>query len=681
MKDYKIKKNSFTIDISNLKKEKKRNKYSRSQKCLKLKPKELFNDESPFENSQLNNSFSLNSQKEKANVKHKNCYFDKSNLSCLYDEEINYDIETTNKNIHDTTDSSQTKKEKENNIEKGKINSYNYYNNNLNKTTAQKEYWFEEKNKYIQELEKKIRSQENSINNLIKYKKIIEEKFTPNNENIINFASLENDMNYDYSNKKMVKKLNRDDIIINRYNHKDYNKINLIKEEEKNFQYKYNELYSKYLQLNNDFKYLNNNKSHYLKEINQITIKYEKLQKEYKLLKNKYDEINNIIDIQRKEIKQLKNKETSNYKIQYILGGKEEKEVIKNLKQQAEVLKKDLVLSQAMVNSLKSEIEQLTKNNNVNNNTFDSNIITFNNNKNNSTTPIFKSDQTISFKDIYYKNNEESPQNLINSINNKNQLLTKVLEENNNLRNELKKYGSFPSSTFIIDDFNERKDEIIYKNTIKKYEEKFKYFNDYIRKMKINIQKIYDNIPLIFNKYSNKNENNILSDIFIFDLYDLRKSYNNIKKIDLYNLDITDDEKCINILTNIIKLLIEELEKVMKKIKSDTTIIPRYLNENIKFNENELTNNKINYNDLNINRTVGLNIDADNMLNKKENKSKFENNILNKDNKKKITFIPNFNDKKDINNTNKIEQSGTYNFEYGKNADNKFLENNCKNIL
>ena len=199
--------------------------------------------------------------------------------------------------------------------------------------------------------------------------------------------------------------------------------------------------------------------------------------------------------------------------------------------------------------------------------------------------------------------------------------------------------------------------------------------------MKINIQKIYDNIPLIFNKYSNKNENNILSDIFIFDLYDLRKSYNNIKKIDLYNLDITDDEKCINILTNIIKLLIEELEKVMKKIKSDTTIIPRYLNENIKFNENELTNNKINYNDLNINRTVGLNNDADNMLNKKENKSKFENNILNKDNKKKITFIPNFNDKKDINNTNKIEQSGTYNFEYGKNADNKFLENNCKNIL
>ena len=202
------------------------------------------------------------------------------------------------------------------------------------------------------------------------------------------------------------------------------------------------------------------------------------------------------------------------------------------------------------------------------------------------------------------------------------------------------------------------------------------------------MQKIYDDIPLIFNKYSNKNENNILSDNFIFDLYDLRKSYNNIKKIDLYNLDITDDEKCLNILINIIKLLIEELEKVMKKISSETSIIPRYLNENMKFNENELKNNKINYNDLNINKIVGLNNDADNMLNKKENRSKFENNILINDNKKKITFIPNFNDKKDINNTkndinntNKIKRSGTYNFEYGKNADNKFLENNCKNII
>jgi hypothetical protein len=279
-----------------------------------------------------------------------------------------------------------------------------------------------------------------------------------------------------------------------------------------------------------------------------------------------------------------------------------------------------------------------------------------------------------------YFNNDYLSNDLIISQNNKNKLLAKVLQENNLLRNKLKKFDSFLPNFIDICDENDI-EEINKENLIKKYEEKFKYFNDYIRKMKINIQKIYDNIPLIFNKYSNKNENNILSDIFIFDLYDLRKSYNNIKKIDLYNLDITDDEKCINILTNIIKLLIEELEKVMKKIKSDTTIIPRYLNENIKFNENELTNNKINYNDLNINRTVGLNIDADNMLNKKENKSKFENNILNKDNKKKITFIPNFNDKKDINNTNKIEQSGTYNFEYGKNADNKFLENNCKNIL
>ena len=75
--------------------------------------------------------------------------------------------------------------------------------------------------------------------------------------------------------------------------------------------------------------------------------------------------------------------------------------------------------------------------------------------------------------------------------------------------------------------------------------------------MKINIKTIYEDILKICNKYTIKNENNIFSDKFIFDLYEIRKQYNNIKKIDMYNLDFKDDEKCIILFKNIMKLLIE----------------------------------------------------------------------------------------------------------------------------
>ena len=692
MKNSKVRKNSYTIDISNLKKHNTRNNYSKSYKSLKLKPKELFNDNvTPSEYSQLNNSFTKSLNYQNKEIKYKN-YLDNDNsqLNNLEGDEINYDIETTNKNNHDTTDSSQSKVENEYKLGNGKINGFNFYEDNLNKNIVQNDYWMEEKNKYIQQLEKKIHSQENSINNLIQYNNIIEEKCPVNKNNLFNFASLENDLNYDFSNKKLVKKLSKEDIITNRLNCKFNNQINLKKEEEKNSQDKYNLLYSKYLQLNNDFKYLNNNKSHYLKEINKFKIKYERLQKGYNILKNKYDSKNNIIDSQRKEIKQLKKKINSNYKIQYIVGGKEEKEIIKNLKQQVEVFRKDLVLSQIMVSSLKSEIEQLTKNNNS-----DKYNVTFNTNKNRSITPISQSNNTINFKDLYYNRIEESPQHLINSINNKNQLLTKVLEENNHLRNKLKKYDSCSSYEFMIDDFNAKKEEKIYQKVITKYEDKFKYFNDYISKIKTNIQKIYEEIPLIFNKYSDKIENNILSDKFILELYNIKKNYNNIKRVDLYNLDITDDENCINILINLTKILNEELENVKEKISLENKKAPEILNDDIKSNKIELNTNKINYNDLNINKInyndLNINKISDthkhtyNMLNKNENEKKYENNILkNNNNSNKITLIHNFKDEiqvSTVHNTNKNNKNGIYNFVYGKNANDKFLENDFKDII
>ena len=109
-------------------------------------------------------------------------------------------------------------------------------------------------------------------------------------------------------------------------------------------------------------------------------------------------------------------------------------------------------------------------------------LFTFNNNKSINQTMSQKNIKNINYNDIIYNN--ENPQDLINSLNNKNKLLAKVLEENNQLRKKLKKFDSF------LPDFedkslrDEKLEELNDKKIIKKYEEKFKYFNRYIKKIK-----------------------------------------------------------------------------------------------------------------------------------------------------------------------------------------------------
>ena len=180
--------NSKTIEnlgLNYFTKEKNKNKNSRSHKTLKIYPKEFINNFNKHSDSSgINNSLTASDYKtEIINENNKNFYLNNSNLGELFDEEINYDIDTTNKNFHDTTDSSKIKKENENenesknSIEKHEINDYNIYNN-IHKNSTQKEYWLEEKNRYIQELEKKIQSQEKAINNLSKYKKLFEENIS-----------------------------------------------------------------------------------------------------------------------------------------------------------------------------------------------------------------------------------------------------------------------------------------------------------------------------------------------------------------------------------------------------------------------------------------------------------------------------------------------------------------------
>ena len=96
------------------------NKFSKSQTSLKVLSNELYNKRPNFKN-QININDS-NSSSVKKNE--------------LYDEEINYNIDST-KNVHDTTYCTNLQKE----MKKDDSNIFN--NDIIDKNLAQREYWLE----------------------------------------------------------------------------------------------------------------------------------------------------------------------------------------------------------------------------------------------------------------------------------------------------------------------------------------------------------------------------------------------------------------------------------------------------------------------------------------------------------------------------------------------------------
>ena len=670
----------------------KHNKFPKSQTSSNIHSHELFHKKFPLKNIMNNNSSKSTSQYNEL----------------LYDEEINYNIDST-KPVHDTTYCTNLQKD-------NKKFDTNLLSNEeiLDKNIVQKDYWLEEKNSYIKQLEKKIKKQNNIINGLL------------NNENSSNSKNLNNNdksnnnsfMDYNYENKKMFKKLNQknqksktfieennnsnNDISINNTfnsymnNNNSNNKYISNSNTSKTNNDKYDSLYSKYLNLFNDFKYLNNNKNNE-KSLNKLKTKYNSLLEENNNLKSKLKSKNKLIKNQQKEIEKMK---SINAKRLNISNNNQDKELIKELQEQCETLRKDLVLSQAMVNSLKTEIDFLKKSNS---NSIEKNgggkkkILTgidkynFTFNDNASVSPKNNLEQSINLN-----NNDYSKMDLVNSLNNKNKLLTKVLQENNLLRNRLKKFDSFlPNFIDVYDneEFEELNKEQLRENLIKKYEEKFQYFSSYVKRIKIIINDIFKDIPFTLNKYLNKNY--VLSEKFILGLYDLRKEYYTIKNIDEFNLDVTDDEKCIKIYANLIKLFNKELElytmnnnnnnnislNMSNNLKNDFSTLNQNNNYfgstdriNYKYREKEgknendndinfikgYNNKKFNLTDLNIGR-----IEEEKTFNSNEVSNKILNN-------RKITYVTDYGNKKPNNHSKSINFNFNreYFFDYGANSNN-----------
>ena len=671
----------------------KHNKFPKSQTSSNIHSHELFHKKIPLKNIINNNSSKSTSQYNEL----------------LYDEEINYNIDST-KPVHDTTYCTNLQKD-------NKKFDTNLLSNEeiLDKNIVQKDYWLEEKNSYIKQLEKKIKKQNNIINGLL------------NNENSSNSKNLNNNdksnnnsfMDYNYENKKMFKKLNQknqksktfieennnsnNDISINNTfnsymnNNNSNNKYISNSNTSKTNNDKYDSLYSKYLNLFNDFKYLNNNKNNE-KSLNKLKTKYNSLLEENNNLKSKLKSKNKLIKNQQKEIEKMK---SINAKRLNISNNNQDKELIKELQEQCETLRKDLVLSQAMVNSLKTEIDFLKKSNS---NSIEKNgggkkkILTgidkynFTFNDNASVSPKNNLEQSINLN-----NNDYSKMDLVNSLNNKNKLLTKVLQENNLLRNKLKKFDSFlPNFIDVYDneEFQELNKEQLRENLIKKYEEKFQYFSSYVKRIKIIINDIFKDIPFTLNKYLNKNY--VLSEKFILGLYDLRKEYYTIKNIDEFNLDVTDDEKCIKIYANLIKLFNKELELYTMNNNNNNNNISLNMSNNLKNDFSTLNQNnnyfgstdRINYkyrekegknendNDINFIKSYNnkkFNLTDLNIGRIEEEKTFNSNEVSNKIlNNRKITYVTDYGNKKPNNHSKSINFNFNreYFFDYGANSNN-----------
>ena len=230
-------------------------------------------------------------------------------------------------------------------------------------------------------------------------------------------------------------------------------------------------------------------------------------------LKHKYLELKNIQDLTLSKLKKEENKNKRQKEdIKLMINNikknpkkendiEEMKEIIHKLKEENDTFRQELVLSQALINSLKSELKNNSKLNIIKN---------YNNNNNDD---ISISDKTSNFELNKKQNNNINElinkiNNLNNAINKKNQILDSVLIENKKLRHKLiyqesinliDKYSQYRKSN--IDDFN----NLILNENFFKDLEKVKEEIDKIRQNNNNKERIIENyislIKLISNEF------------------------------------------------------------------------------------------------------------------------------------------------------------------------------------
>ena len=508
--------------------------------------------------------------------------------------------------------------------------------------------------KYMEKLESKIRAQAKKIADLNKYKYLCEKRIRQLNPNEILPLTIDslNDENI-YNNMNSMNNLNNNDTNLN---------INK----------KFELLNDQYQKLLNDYSEIIKKNS--MNDSNNNTIIASNQNDKYKIMKEKYKRIKE----ENKKVIELLKEQTKACEMQKniinILKQAIDNDICKNndlkkyinidnvvdftqLKMESEQYRKELVLSQALVNSLKSEIEQLNKekeegkfNYNRNNNIIGGPKTNFDYNNNNfgsinNDENINAQNQRMNDMNLnnYYggdnNNNNLKDNNLIMSenislkttLNNQAQLIKELMDENKSLKKLV------DEATIKLNDCITNKNENMMNNEnlnfqlnskineIRQYEDKFTYFNDYISIIKsifMNFQQSLPKFVSIYNKMANEDLNSLLSNTFSQSIIQLNNRINQLNKIEKFNLETNIETDLTNIIIELLQILNNEFISIYEKVfQTNSYYIEsskkvEELQLQIKDNENINENNLKKINDIN-----------DLLNNEKKNMDEYKNTI------------------------------------------------------
>ena len=241
------------------------------------------------------------------------------------------------------------------------------------------------------------------------------------------------------------------------------------------------------------------------------------------------------------------------------------------IKNEGEEYRKELVLSQALVNSLKSEIEILIKEKKKNKRRNSNENISFsfgskNNNNNNKLNNENNKNEIINLEEerkdylnenTKLKNDISKQKNIINNLMDENSSLKILIQKANQKieNNALSNHNNNNDINYLQNELNKTKKDL------SNYDEKFIYFNEYISNFKkslSNLKKIILNYIEIYKKIIKEDSNEILSESFIQNINLLKSKIINLSKIEKYDLDYNHDIKVNIYIHDLIKIIHDE---------------------------------------------------------------------------------------------------------------------------
>ena len=494
-----------------------------------------------------------------------------SSDDALYDEQIKYDMESKKlipiKSSTPSNEENDSAQEENSNSVKKKIEDLLKFKNLCENAIKELE-TYKSNSKLNKTLSDKNNIKNDKSSNTNKSKESNSIIF----DNICNFNDIDNNLN---NNSKKNVSINFDF-----FKNKNERKSNKFKDPK----------ISRYFKILRRDNLLNNSHTVSTNDFTKLKSKYIELKNEHDLTLSKLEKEKNKNKQQKEEIELLRNsiKYNSLNNNNFKSNDDEANNIIQSLREQNETFRKELVLSQAMINSLKSELDnnkdrkhlknnnrkRKSKNNlddyvkNVNNEEHEKSLGTYSNNKftnyNNNEIGIITPKNAMQYDQLLNKIEE-----LNYSLNKKNEILNSILIENNKLRNELKsnKFNSSQKTMKRTNSVNNKRNKnnknLISKqaNSLYEFVDKIKYMFDLLYQDSLCLLNKYDQY-----KYSNINKYNnlILTEQFFNQLQNLKDKiyqYKDIKKFEVNN-------NYIQYYMELTKLIANEFDKLLLYISS-----------------------------------------------------------------------------------------------------------------